>query len=211
MTLPSPLWLDDFFVGIGDINSAYLPAITPPAGSTAPPAPLVTPAAPSVSSISSPQVVPSDAAPALVLPEVQAEAAAALTGSKDVQDAALSRAQSLVIEHVVHDRPLAKMQEKLDLENEPAETALVPTDKAHGEGVDDNKHTEVNGHGENNRTETPHSHKIKHKMLLHNNDSELQRVEQVRSKNSGVAFFGTYRDNLHKGSHGCPSPILCGL
>ena len=41
-----------------------------------------------------------------------------LEGEKNQQDAVLTRAQSLVIEHVVHDRPLAKMQEKLDHEDE---------------------------------------------------------------------------------------------
>jgi len=194
------MWLDDFFVGIGDINSAHLPAITPLSSSTMPSAPPAAPAAP-VPSISSPTIAPSDVTQ--ISPEVEAEAAA-LAGRKDVQDAALSRAQSLVIEHVVHDRPLAKMQEKLDLESEPAEMASSPSGTANGD-VDANRRTEVNRHSDDNRAETTHPHRVKHKMLLHNNDSELQRIEDVRGKNR---FFFQRVLMVNEDSHRCSPPIL---
>lgn len=177
MTLLLPL--DDFFVGIGDINSAHLPASPPPTGSRTPPAPLATPAASLVPPTSPATIAPSDVAQ--ISPEVEAEAAA-LAGRKDIEDAAISRAQSLVIEHVVHDRPLAKMQEKLDMESELGERASSPVAIEKGDVVERNMDAEMNGHDGDNRTETGHSHKVKHKMLLHNNDNELQRVEEVCAK-----------------------------
>jgi hypothetical protein len=74
------------------------------------------------------------------------------------------------------------MQEKLDLESEPTETTTLPTSTANGDVVERNSGADMNGHDGNNRTETTHPHKVKHKMLLHNNDRELQRVEEVCAK-----------------------------
>lgn len=115
----------------------------------------------------------------------------------------------MVIEHVVHERPLAKMQEKLDheaTEEDAAQQATTPgveetdgekTKKTSEKNEDESGETngsreevddpvaQVNGHAkeaEEKKPETPPRQvKVKHKMLLHNNDNELLRVEQVRS------------------------------
>lgn len=177
---------DDFFVGIGDINSAHLPPLTPPPGSAHPPSPVPSSPALSTSSSASSTIAPSDVTQ--VSPEAEAHAAT-LAGKKDVQDAVLSRAQSLAIEHVVQDRPLAKMQEALDHEGdadgEVNATITPDAEREDGSATSESEKKEerkdFNGHDtEKPAIEAPRSPKVKHKMLLHNNDNELLRVEEVR-------------------------------
>lgn len=188
--------LDDFFVGIGDINSAHLPVIAPPVGAAplpilAQPPTSVTsstttlgvlastpdPSLPTSSSTSS-SLGPSDLQE---LSPTEEAKVTALQESKDVQDAVLSKAQSLVIESVVHERPLAKLQEALDHEAEVGSTVTDDKDK----GIEANGEVEkligdaLDGEVEDEDKVTVPSQKVKHKMLLHNNDSELLRIEDA--------------------------------
>lgn len=192
---------DDFFVGIGDINSAHLPANPSPISA---PLPIPIPAVPTT--------VPSDPLPSDIIARsdisqpspVDDANADAEAGIKSAQDEIMTKAQALIVEHVVHDRPLAKMQEQLDSEagtddeddeeekktSEKATVAVAATD---GEASPDGASAETpseesttNGHAPTESAphspanETAHKHKkVKHKMLLHNNDHELVRVEEV--------------------------------
>lgn len=154
-----------------------------------------------------------------ISPETEAHDAV-LAGQKDEQDAVLTRAQSLVIEHVVHDRPLARLQERLDHEGDlvgvaapsggvddeekgtsGVEGAGEVENEAAGEGDGAAATDGVNGHaadeGSTTPTETsaptpvsspPPPPKIKHKMLLHNNDNELLRIEEVSHPSSRVRY-----------------------
>ncbi|KAF8313855.1 hypothetical protein DL93DRAFT_2058638, partial [Clavulina sp. PMI_390] len=137
----------DFFVGIGDINSAHLPVVAPPP------------------------------------------------------------VQAVVIGRVVAERPLARMQEVLDAE-EDDEGKEVVEDKAvevngkhEGAGdVDPNEDSKPEGVPQN--AETPKSQhteeKVKHKMLLHNNDWELIRVEEILN-DVHQRFYAAYDQDPPRG------------
>lgn len=177
--------LDDFFVGIGDINSAHLPKL---------PDPTVTPSSivmnSTISRLPSSSVSPSSTT---VLsprsgsdlnqpsPDVEAADEAAIATS-DATNRVLSRAQSRVIEAVVEERPLARMQEQLDHENDAEEAVgSSPTRKENGEQDKDAISTSENGtdHVSGGAVATKLKSKTRHKMLLHNVDQELSRISAV--------------------------------
>jgi RNA polymerase II subunit A C-terminal domain phosphatase len=187
--------LDDFFLGIGDINSAHLPKpqdpTVPPSSvamelvaprshppfslsSSSTPAPLsgVTPLSPRLGSdVNQPS------------PDLEA-AEEASAATNNLVNRVLSRAQSKAIEAVVEERPLAKMQERLDHEDDiEGEEGTRPSRKQNDIGAEDGSSTLEENRAENDsgraarRTPKP---KTKHKILLHNVDQELGRITAVR-------------------------------
>lgn len=149
----------------------------------------------------------------------------------------------MVIEHVVHDRPLARMQERLDhegdlvgvvstgtpdivedgvVENEETSGVEEVENEAGGDGDgDDAATTGVNGHADNTATTTPTETtaptpapspppKIKHKMLLHNNDNELLRIEEVSPAFRSLPFLFSSRVQCNCGFH-LTRLVHCGL
>lgn len=93
---------DDFFVGIGDINSSFLPKLKP--------SPLAASTSSSSSSSSTPPA-PSPASP-------PTETTLVLPTTADTEH--LAEAQLHVIEDQIEERSLAKQQEKLEAEEEEA-------------------------------------------------------------------------------------------
>ncbi|KAF9245912.1 hypothetical protein BU15DRAFT_70971 [Melanogaster broomeanus] len=100
----------DFFVGIGDINSAFLPKVEPLAPAVHTPT-LATPP------IATTSVVASSSPSPLAVPEEQERA--------ENESKALLTQNSLALEAQVEERPLAKKQEELQDETD----AVTPTEK----------------------------------------------------------------------------------
>ncbi|KAF8338151.1 uncharacterized protein EI90DRAFT_3286868 [Cantharellus anzutake] len=185
----------DFFVGIGDINSAHLPKLSDPITSLPPTLPNSrvlsnTPPATISNPLASPTPLPEESLSELtqsspVTPIVEDEAIA----KEGAEAKLLSAAQTKAIEAVVEQRPLAKMQEKLDkdavAEAEAEAKAGVKSTEERGNSEkseelapkSDGSGGTMNGHGE--ESETKSKIKIKHQMLLHNNDFELTRIEAI--------------------------------
>jgi RNA polymerase II subunit A-like phosphatase len=173
--------VDEFFVGIGDINSAFLPKITS-----------LTPSIPSQlpSSSSNPATPPSPSAspdPFTPTPssvsEMSSETAIHETsptpvGSDDeeLEKGTMLTRNSIALEAQVEERPLAKKQEELE-EQEQKEEAQNQSDgdtsKPNGKGVES---AEVKTHV----APQPVPHKHTAKALLRNDDYELLRVNAVR-------------------------------
>ncbi|KAF8560165.1 hypothetical protein OG21DRAFT_1480001 [Imleria badia] len=101
----------DFFVGIGDINSAFLPKVEPLAPTVHTPTlgKSTTPPAPSASEVLPPSP------PALAQPEERERA--------EIESKAMLTQNSLALEAQVEERPLAKKQEEL----QDAEPTVVST------------------------------------------------------------------------------------
>lgn len=148
----------DFFKGVGDINSSFLPQR----------ADLLTP-----SPSPSPSPAPSPAKPSSSAPEKEAEPAtskpssvspvADLVAMSGADDPALAKRQTeeqaRELEKQIKERPLLHMQEKLDKEDEEAEKSTPDTEN-----------------GDYNETPgSPPHHR--HRLLL-DNDHELPYLEQ---------------------------------
>lgn len=141
--------LDDFFVGIGDINSTFLPK-----------APSLVPTALPHSSN-----LPASSAP------IQAASSAPSTKEAEAEaDAAFASQTRMTIERIaaqVEERPLAKKQEKL-LEDGAKTKPGEEEGKAATNGV--------KSESEEGKTVVPAAPK---KALLKNDDTELVRVSSV--------------------------------
>lgn len=143
----------DFFKGVGDINSSFLPQR----------ADLLTP---------SPSPVPSPAKPNSASPETVGEPGASksspespvadLVAMSGADDPALAKRQTeeqaRELEKQIKERPLLHMQEKLDKEDEEAESTTPEAENG--------EHTEAPG--------SPHH---RHRLLL-DNDHELPYLEE---------------------------------
>ncbi|KIJ57127.1 hypothetical protein M422DRAFT_198518 [Sphaerobolus stellatus SS14] len=170
----------DFFVGIGDINSAFLPKTAPLVPST-PTTPAATP--------SSPPEVTEDA---------QAEA--------DAQELALQSQQTIErIVAEVEERPLAKKQEQLE-EDDPEEDGVEKESvEKDGDKKEDDKKPEINGEKKEDAEESkpeepkpqqPHPHHHHHrKALLKNDDTELVRLANLLEEVHGK-FYDAYDARL---------------
>ncbi len=92
----------------------------------------------------------------------------------------MSAAQTKAIEAVVEQRPLAKMQEKLDKDAVEAEAA---SEKGNANKLNvltsEPNDAEDGAHGDGGGPEARPKSRMKHQMLLHNNDYELMRIEAV--------------------------------
>jgi hypothetical protein len=115
-------------------------------------------------------------------PDVEAAEEAA-TATTDATNRVLSRAQSKVIEAVVEERPLAKMQERLDHENDGEETGGPSSawneNDSRDKGVVVSASDDDTENGVGGAVVTKPRPKTRHKMLLHNIDQELGRVGAV--------------------------------
>ncbi|KAJ6500358.1 hypothetical protein C8R45DRAFT_65616 [Mycena sanguinolenta] len=150
----------DFFVGIGDINSAFLPKIepltpvTPPPATASKAAPTTPPTADSPPSADPAQVDPS-------LPEPPSSVDAAQT---ELTKKALLTQNSIALEAQVEERPLAKKQEELQ----------VASDEAPGTSKGESSPAAASEAPE------PAPKKNQRKAaLLKNDDNELQRLGKL--------------------------------
>ncbi|KAF7359453.1 RNA polymerase II subunit A C-terminal domain phosphatase [Mycena sanguinolenta] len=149
----------DFFVGIGDINSAFLPKIEPltpvtPPAATSKAAPATPPASDS----------PPSADPAQVNPSLPAPASPAEAAQTELTKKALLTQNSIALEAQVEDRPLAKKQEELE----------VASDEAPSSSKGESSPAAA--------SETPAPPPKKHHRkaaLLKNDDNELQRLGKL--------------------------------
>jgi len=174
--------VDDFFVGIGDINSAFLPKITPLTPSAVPSQPPQTspnPINPPPHSTSPDPIPPTSSSE----PEVSSETAIhetspGLVGSddEDLEKRSMITRNSIALEAQLEERPLAKKQEELE-EQEQKEEARDQSDG--GVSENDGKEEEL-AELKADATLHPHPHKHTAKALLRNDDYELLRVKAVR-------------------------------
>ena len=142
--------LDDFFVGIGDINSTFLPKAPSLVPTTLPGRPSL----------------PRSASPV--------QPASSKTSSEDAEaeaDAAFASQNRITIERIaaqVEERPLAKKQEMLE-------------DGAKAKAKEEDGKSTVNGEKlESEEDKTEKVHTAPKKALLKNDDTELDRVSNVR-------------------------------
>ena len=167
---------DDFFVGIGDINSAFLPKLEPTTPPITPPPPPTT-------------ADPSGPEPTAVLPEdddeesdleddlLESDGPASVSAEDELaaeieKDEMISR-NTLALEAQVEARPLAKMQEELQELDEPDDNATL------NEEQPPSADAESAENGEPAAAPEPKKEKHVRKALLKNDDIELVRVQQV--------------------------------
>ncbi|KAF7970876.1 hypothetical protein HWV62_22700 [Athelia sp. TMB] len=171
----------DFFVGIGDINSTFLPKVDP-----------ITAGAPAPSSRAPAATAPASATPTTATArEEERERGAAETKQMVV-------ANSIVLEAQLEERPLAKKQEALldDAEApEPAitEDAVSKEDK----GKEKEKASAMPA--------TPEKHV--RKALLKNDDVELQRVRKIL-EDVHAQFFEAYESRADEARKRKPGSAL---
>ena len=186
------IFVDDFFVGIGDINSAFLPKITPltPSVPSQPPPPS-NPATPTPPSPSPTHISPTTASVSEMSSEtVVHESSPVLVESddEDLEKRTMLTRNSIALEAQVEERPLAKKQEELE-EQEQKEEAQSQSGgdagKSDGEGAES---TDV----KSEVTPQPILHKHTAKALLRNDDHELLRVNNVRCFDSRSSFSRTH-------------------
>lgn len=153
----------DFFVGIGDINSAFLPKVE-----------LLAPAVPSPSLAKPPSPPVSDTEASSLEPSTPEEREKAEMESK-----AMLTQNSMALEAQVEERPLAKKQEAL-LESDGTGSTTPPGDPSPKHPKSDMK-----------AAESPKVEKVQRKALLKNDDVELQRVGYLLGE-VHRRFFSSY-------------------
>lgn len=173
--------VDDFFVGIGDINSAFLPKIAPltpsvpsqppssspnPAASTPPPSPSPVPPSPTPSPVSemSSETVIHESSPTLIEPD-----------DEELEKRTMLTRNSIALEAQVEQRPLAKKQEELE-EQEQKEEAQ---NQSGGDSSEPNGEGAKSAEVKTDVAPQPLLHKHTAKALLRNDDYELLRVGAV--------------------------------
>ncbi|KAG6811157.1 hypothetical protein H0H92_008743 [Tricholoma furcatifolium] len=185
----------DFFVGIGDINSTFLPKLEPLAP-VIPSTPSDSPAekepppsnndAPDVEN-SSTSLDSSPPATPLVVPE---PAPPPETEEEDFEKSAMVTRNTLALEAQVEERPLAKKQEALSEGDPPHEHH-----HHHHHHTGDKPATEAPA--QEQRSTTP---KPERKALLKNDDRELDRVSKILCEVHS-RFFNSY-DSYKARDHG---------
>lgn len=195
-TFMATVLIDDFFVGIGDINSAFLPKVDPltpstPSQSPSSPASLdTTPATP-------PPPDSSPLTPALSsVPDVSSENAihespptAAGLDDEELEKRTMITRNSIALEAQVEERPLAKKQEELEEQEQKEEAQNQSGDVSKSD--EDTKGSAV---AEVKADVTPQPHRHPAKALLRNDDYELFRVQSVR-----LHFLGPVDSNPLRG------------
>jgi RNA polymerase II subunit A-like phosphatase len=151
--------IDDFFVGIGDINSTFLPKVDPTnalMNAANPPPPHA------ASAEATPPAVPVSVEP----PQADEPPAAGSTSPlSPAEEASLVQQNEAALEAQVEKRPLAKLQEELT-ESVPAEPPTIAPDTSR-----------VSSGPKADNSQPKHARKA----LLKNDDTELQRVKKVRT------------------------------
>ncbi|KAH7914757.1 hypothetical protein BJ138DRAFT_1078820 [Hygrophoropsis aurantiaca] len=170
----------DFFVGIGDINSAFLPKVEPlatvisppPSTQTLAPSPVGTMIAPAEPQLSSSQ------------PEEREK--------NEIASKAMLTQNSLALEAQVEERPLAKKQEQLQVASDHlnAETTAGVAGGQSSPSPDTRPPS----------AESPSVEKGPRKALLKNDDTELQRVRELLNE-VHRQFFTAYESHSqqHRG------------
>ena len=162
----------EFFVGIGDINSAFLPKQQP-----------IAPATPGPSTPDAPLASTSTA----IIPDATAPFATTSTSPTPSEEELAEIEQSEILSRnadeldaQLEERPLAKKQEELQ-EAEEAEEAEEAAQAANSsEAAADAVQTDAPVNGvESSRTPSPTREKHKRKALLKNSDRELVRIQRV--------------------------------
>jgi RNA polymerase II subunit A-like phosphatase len=175
--------VDEFFVGIGDINSAFLPKIAPlapsvpsqlPSSSSNPPLPQSSSSSPDPFSPSSVSEISSETA--------IHETSPTLVGSDDeeLEKRSMLTINSIALEAQVEERPLAKKQEELEEQEQKAEAQ----NQIEAGGDDSNPNAEAAESTETKKVatpqpQTPAPQRHTAKALLRNDDYELLRVQTV--------------------------------
>lgn len=153
---------DDFFIGIGDINSAFLPKINPLTAATPTPPPA------KVSSLKEGEMQPPVSPASSDTAVSEASDSTLVDESNELMQKNMLSQNSLALEAQVEERPLAKKQE--ELEASPSEQSPA----APGAPITPPNETDVKGNsGSKKRNKAPP------KALLRNDDFELQRVRNV--------------------------------
>ena len=178
--LTFPVLVDDFFVGIGDINSAFLPKITPltPSIPSQPPSSSLSPATP-VPPPPSPDNIPPSSSVSEVSSETAIhESSPTLVGSDDeeLEKRTMLTRNSIALEAQVEERPLAKKQEELEEQEQKEEAQSQSGGDASESDGGGTESAEVKA----DVTPQPLPHKHTAKALLRNDDCELSRVKAVR-------------------------------
>ncbi|KAH9913331.1 uncharacterized protein BXZ73DRAFT_92977 [Epithele typhae] len=195
----------DFFVGIGDINSAFLPKLEPMAPPASPPPPPTTAdAGPDPTSVFpddddeddsdlDDDLLDSDGPSSPASATAEDELAAELE-----KDEMISR-NTLALEAQVEERPLAKKQEELQEEEEKQERQETPP--ADAENGDKPADPEPSQNGSTTPTPEPKKEKPVRKALLKNDDIELARVQRILEfvhDQFYVAFEARKPDESHR-------------
>lgn len=173
----------DFFVGIGDINSAFLPKLDT---STTPISPMsTTPAGQKPSSTASSTTLPlsaPDSAPNTPQSSTVDEEAA-----EEILQKEMMARNSLALEAQVEERPLAKLQEELQ---------EVANGQHESEGLAAESAESASGKSVSTST-TPESSGERHhrKALLKNDDIELRRVKRLLDA-VHQQFYEAYNERL---------------
>ncbi|KAJ7184132.1 hypothetical protein C8R46DRAFT_1062975 [Mycena filopes] len=149
----------DFFVGIGDINSAFLPKIEPLTPVTAP---TVTPPK-AAASVTAPTLDPPPSAdPAQLNPSLPTAISPTEAVQTEFTEKAMLTQNSIALEAQVEERPLAKKQEELEVEVASDEPSTKPSSS------------------EAAIAQEPTPKKAQRKAaLLKNDDNELQRLGKL--------------------------------
>ncbi|KAJ7684787.1 hypothetical protein DFH06DRAFT_1073723 [Mycena polygramma] len=149
----------DFFVGIGDINSVFLPKLEPLTPAT-PPTAVASKETPPVA-VSTPDPPPS-ADPAQVTPSLPAPVPPAEAAQAELTEKAMLTQNTIALEAQVEERPLAKKQEQLEVALDEAPTPTQSPAVVSNEAP----------------TPAPKKHHRK-AALLKNDDNELQRLGRL--------------------------------
>ncbi|THH12706.1 hypothetical protein EW146_g7438, partial [Bondarzewia mesenterica] len=186
----------DFFVGIGDINSAFLPRVDAFSSVIPPPSPLMT-------------TIPPNTPPSLALPLTSSETL--VPPDIPPQRPTPSSASLDTGSGVVEQRPLAKKQEELQESEDEAEaeaeaeaakeeSPLTLEGGREGEGNASALEDAARPEEKSKKKETPSKEKHVRKALLRNDDVELQRVATLLDE-VHKRFFDAY-DRRPPDSHG---------
>lgn len=162
---PLHVRLDDFFVGIGDINSTFLPKIDP---ST--PAPIPAPPAGSEFKPSPSTNVTAPAPGTSTNDSVSSTTPSAASADATTAGDSLVLQNNAALDAQLEERPLAKAERKLQ-EHEKEEAEQSPTEADTSPSPTPESDKENKDHQKDD-----HHHR---KALLKNDDAELQRVGKV--------------------------------
>jgi RNA polymerase II subunit A-like phosphatase len=154
---------DDFFVGIGDINSAFLPKLDTSTTSISPMSPPTAGRKPQTIATPTLSLSASDSASNASQSSTVDEAAA-----EEILQKEMMARNSLALEAQVEERPLAKLQEELqEVADGQQESEGPAAESKSGNSVSTSRLPESPG-------ERHHR-----KALLKNDDAELHRVKRV--------------------------------
>ncbi|KAI0073946.1 hypothetical protein K474DRAFT_1666016 [Panus rudis PR-1116 ss-1] len=161
----------DFFVGIGDINSAFLPKLEPMTPPLPPGVPAVTPTTPTPEPTEASSAPPSSSEKAIVVPNGPIE----VDESEAARKSEILTRNHMALDAQVEERPLAKKQEELQ---EASQVDSTITDKAEASSSAEGEKSTSNGNGEASTSARP-KEKVVRKALLRNDDIELVRVRNL--------------------------------